>query len=59
MGSLFRRSEKDNERAEVIVLLTPQVIDEQAGFGYNYTPGKEAREMLRKGGLDLPSNPSQ
>ena len=57
LGSLFRSSQKDNERAEVIVLLTPQVIDEQAGFGYNYTPGKEAREMLRKGGLDLPNNP--
>ena len=54
LGSLFRSSTKDNERAEVIVLLTPQVIDEQAGFGYNYTPGKEAREMLRKGGLELP-----
>ncbi len=59
LGSLFRSSTKDNERAEVIVLLTPQVIDEQAGFGYNYTPSKETREMLRKGGFDLPSNPSQ
>ncbi|ELS02412.1 type II secretory pathway, component HofQ [Xenococcus sp. PCC 7305] len=54
LGSLFRSSTKDNERAEVIVLLTPQVIDEQSGFGYNYTPGKEAREMLRQGGLELP-----
>lgn len=54
LGSLFRSSTKDNERAEVIVLLTPEVIDEQAGFGYNYTPGKDAREMLRKGGLELP-----
>lgn len=57
LGSLFRSSDKENERAEVIVLLTPQIIDEQAGFGYDYTPGKEAREMLRKGGLDLPNNP--
>ena len=54
LGSLFRSSTKDNERAEVIVLLTPEIIDEQAGFGYNYTPGKDAREMLRKGGLELP-----
>ncbi|MDJ0899409.1 MAG: secretin N-terminal domain-containing protein [Xenococcus sp. MO_188.B8] len=57
LGSLFRSSTKDNERAEVIVLLTPQVIDEQAEFGYDYTPGKETREMLRQGGLDLPNNP--
>ena len=54
LGSLFRSSTKDNERAEVIVLLTPEIIDEQSGFGYNYTPGKDAREMLRKGGLELP-----
>ncbi|MGK7893873.1 MAG: secretin N-terminal domain-containing protein [Xenococcus sp. (in: cyanobacteria)] len=54
LGSLFRSSTKDNERAEVVVLLTPEIIDEQAGFGYNYTPGKDAREMLRKGGLELP-----
>ena len=57
LGSLFRRTEKDNERAEVIVLLTPQILDEQAGYGYNYTPGKEARETLRRGGLKLPGNP--
>ena len=57
LGSMFRSSDKTNERAEVIVLLTPQIVDEQAGFGYNYTPGKDAREMLRKGGLDLPNNP--
>ena len=57
LGSLFRSSTKNNERAEVIVLLTPQVIDEQAGFGYDYTPGKETRELLRKGGLELPNNP--
>ena len=52
LGSLFRSNSKTNERAEVIVLLTPQVIDEQSGFGYNYRPGKEAREMLRKRGFE-------
>ena len=57
LGSLFRSTDKTNERAEVIVLLTPEVIDEQADFGYNYQPGKETREMLREGGTDLPNNP--
>ncbi|MDJ0649224.1 MAG: type II and III secretion system protein, partial [Xenococcaceae cyanobacterium MO_188.B19] len=57
LGSLFRSTDKTNERAEVIVLLTPQVIDEQGGFGYDYTPGKTTREMLRRGGLKLPGNP--
>lgn len=57
LGSLFRSTNKTNERAEVIVLLTPEIIDEQADYGYNYQPGKDTREMLRRGGLDLPNNP--
>jgi type IV pilus assembly protein PilQ len=57
LGSLFRSTDKTNERAEVIVLLTPQVVDEQAGFGYNYRPGQEAREMLQQQGFTLPNNP--
>ncbi|GAB4235404.1 MAG: AMIN domain-containing protein [Stanieria sp.] len=57
LGSLFRSTDKSNERAEVIVLLTPQIVDEQAGFGYNYRPGQEAREMLQQQGFTLPNNP--
>ena len=57
LGSLFRSTNKTNERAEVIVLLTPEIIDEQADFGYNYQPGKDTREMLRKGGMNLPNQP--
>ncbi len=52
LGSLFRSNSKTNERAEVIVVLTPQVVDEQSGFGYNYRPGKDAREMLQKRGFN-------
>jgi type IV pilus assembly protein PilQ len=59
LGSLFRSTNKTNERAEVIVLLTPEIIDEQADFGYNYQPSKETREVLKKGGMDLPNNPEQ
>ncbi|MGF1541636.1 MAG: secretin N-terminal domain-containing protein [Pleurocapsa sp.] len=57
LGSLFRSTDKTNERAEVIVLLTPQVVDEGANFGYNYTPGKESREVLKREGVGLPGNP--
>lgn len=57
LGSLFRSTDKANERAEVIVLLTPQIVDEDSNFGYNYTPGKESREVLREGGVELPGNP--
>jgi type IV pilus assembly protein PilQ len=57
LGALFRSSEKTNERAEVIVLLTPEIVDEQSDFGYDYTPGKESREVLEKSGVQLPGNP--
>ena len=57
LGSLFRSTDKSNERAEVVVLLTPEIIDEQADFGYNYRPSKESRELLKKGGSDLPNEP--
>ena len=40
-----------------LTLLTPEIIDEQADFGYNYQPGKDTREMLRKGGMNLPNQP--
>ena len=56
LGSLFRRTNKTNQRNEVIVLLTPQVMDDSQGsaYGYNYKPSPEVRRMLRKRGLKLP-----
>lgn len=51
IGALFRSTSRDNQRNEVIVLLTPQIIDdsEGSGFGYNYTPSRDAREVLDRG----------
>ena len=57
LGALFRSTTNDNERREVIVLLTPQIVDENSNFGYNYVPGQDAREMLRQQGLTVPGNP--
>ncbi|MGH7999397.1 MAG: type II secretion system protein GspD, partial [Brasilonema sp.] len=57
LGSLFRRTNKTNQRNEVIVLLTPQILDdsERSSFGYNYTPSPEVRQILeRGGGLQVP-----
>ncbi|MEM6753246.1 MAG: AMIN domain-containing protein [Cyanobacteria bacterium P01_C01_bin.38] len=56
IGSLFRRTNKNNQRNEVIVLLTPQVMDDSQGssYGYNYKPSPEVRRMLQKRGLKLP-----
>jgi type IV pilus assembly protein PilQ len=53
LGSLFRSTEKDNERAEVIVLLTPEIVEEDAGLASNYSPSKESREVLEKSGIDV------
>jgi type IV pilus assembly protein PilQ len=56
LGSLFRRSNRTNERREVIVLLTPQVMDdsERSSYGYNYNPSPQVREILERRGLKLP-----
>ncbi len=51
IGSLFRQRRSQKDRSEVVVLVTPQVIDDssRATFGYTYTPGPEARDILRRG----------
>jgi type IV pilus assembly protein PilQ len=56
LGSLFRRTNKNNQRNEVIVLLTPQIMDdsENSAYGYNYTPSPEVRQILERRGLNTP-----
>ncbi|NJL45332.1 MAG: type II and III secretion system protein, partial [Leptolyngbyaceae cyanobacterium SM2_3_12] len=48
LGALFRSTVTDSRRQELIVLLTPQIIDDsdQTVFGYNYTPSEEVQEIL-------------
>ncbi len=56
LGSLFRKTSRQNERREVIVLVTPQIMDdsERSSYGYNYTPSPEVRQMLERRGLKFP-----
>lgn len=56
LGSLFRSTNKTNERTEVIVLLTPQIMDDsqRSSYGYNYKPSPDARQMLKRGGVNFP-----
>ena len=56
LGSLFRRTNKTNQRNEVIVLLTPQIMDDsqRSSYGYNYKPSPEVRRMLQRRGLKFP-----
>jgi type IV pilus assembly protein PilQ len=50
LGALFRRTSKANARQEVIVLLTPQIMDDsdRATWGYGYTPGPGVQQLLKK-----------
>jgi len=56
LGSLFRKTNRTNQRNEVIVLLTPQIMDdsERSSYGYNYTPSPEVRQTLERSGLKVP-----
>jgi type IV pilus assembly protein PilQ len=57
LGALFRRTRKVNQRQEVIVLLTPKILDDTASssVGYNYTPGPDARQMLERRNFQVPT----
>ena len=47
LGALFRSTSKTNQRQEVVVLLTPQILSDNRPQG-NYTPGVDARMMIGK-----------
>jgi len=57
LGALFRSTNRTNLRQEVIVLLTPQIIDDAAtaSVGYGYTPGPDARQMLERRNFQVPA----
>ena len=59
LGALFRSTNKTNERAEVIVLLTPNIVEEDAGLASNFMPSKESREMIEKSGVDPLGEPGK
>jgi type IV pilus assembly protein PilQ len=52
LGALFRSTVTNNTRQELIVLLTPQVIDDsdQSVFGYRYTPSEQVQDVLERRG---------
>jgi type IV pilus assembly protein PilQ len=47
LGALFRSTNKTTNRQEVVVLLTPQILDDNK-TQVNYAPGVDARLMLGK-----------
>ncbi|MEG4586021.1 AMIN domain-containing protein [Microcoleus sp. MOSTC5] len=50
IGSLFRSTDKANQRAELIVLLTPQILDDsdRSNFGYQNNISPDARQLLQR-----------
>ena len=48
LGALFRSTNRDSERRELIVLLTPQIIDDSDSsvYGYSYQPGEDVQQLL-------------
>ncbi|MEO0704521.1 MAG: type II secretory pathway, component HofQ, partial [Cyanobacteria bacterium J06649_5] len=48
LGALFRSTNRDNDRRELIVLLTPEVIDDSDSsvYGYSYSPGEDVQQLL-------------
>ncbi|NJO52882.1 MAG: type II and III secretion system protein, partial [Leptolyngbyaceae cyanobacterium RM2_2_4] len=48
LGALFRSTNRENSRQEVIVILTPQILDDSdtSTFGYSYTPQRETQQFL-------------
>jgi type IV pilus assembly protein PilQ len=56
LGALFRSTNRENSRREVIVLLTPQVLndDDTSQFGYRYTPMPETQQLLQRQGVQTP-----
>ncbi|MGK7934111.1 MAG: secretin N-terminal domain-containing protein [Microcystaceae cyanobacterium] len=55
LGALFRSQSDETERTEVVIVVTPQIMDDNAQFGYNYAPGREAADVLRRRGYQIPS----
>jgi type IV pilus assembly protein PilQ len=48
IGALFRSSITTNIRNEVVIIVTPRIIDDSqnANFGYTYQPGPETQKVL-------------
>jgi type IV pilus assembly protein PilQ len=59
LGALFRSRSNQVGRNEVIIILTPKILDDNAdsAFGYNYQPGKDAAEILKRQGFPIQPMP--
>ncbi len=58
IGALFRSTNNTNQRAEVVVLVTPQVMEDSPAseWGYDYKVSPEAQKLLQQQGVTVPGN---
>lgn len=59
IGSLFRKSTTNKSRSEVIVLVTPNILDDSeasSASGYNYNPSPQTQEFLQEKGVNIPGS---
>ncbi|MDJ1171540.1 AMIN domain-containing protein [Roseofilum sp. BLCC_M154] len=56
IGRMFRRTFKESERTEVVVVVTPNIIQdvEEANWGYGYAPSSNVQQQLRNRGFRYP-----
>ncbi len=56
LGALFRSTNRNNSRQEVVALVTPNILDDSdfSNFGYRYTPTREVQEILQRRGVQAP-----
>jgi type IV pilus assembly protein PilQ len=50
LGRLFRRESGEKSRKELVVMVTPRVMDDSQdnNVGYQYSPGADAQQLLNK-----------
>ncbi|MEY3827608.1 MAG: type pilus assembly protein PilQ [Cyanobacteriota bacterium] len=55
LGALFRSRNNTYNRTEVIILLTPRILEDntESTFGYNYEPGPDTTNILRRQGFPV------
>ncbi len=58
VGTLFRSERTDSVRSEVVILVTPRIIDDSqnANWGYTYQPSPETQKVIDNNQITLPQN---
>jgi type IV pilus assembly protein PilQ len=59
IGALFRSQRTDKTRNEVVIVVTPRILDDsdRSQFGYTYQPGSEVQKILDSN--RVPATPQQ